>query len=1111
MAGSSDRKRQYGSGDAGAAAEPPTKVRLNSDGASKGSASFKAPEATEVLEIASAQNLYKSNLFRLQLGEVIKAMVPQKTPKGLDAVLQTLRNALENLDSRQIPETLADEFPDLFFHDAVHPDHFHFEAPRRIDLVGSFHLGTCTDSVFSADVAMEMPSAAFKSKDFLNFRYFDKRTAYAGEVYRQLQGQDIASRYMPGLGVALEVLVGNLHGDCFRPCVVIQPQDDGGAPPWRIRLLPVWNPELFPAQKLAPDRNLVRSIGVCGSDGAVVDTQAVLAIPTANYNSCLLEDGRMRQHAELLHSAFGRIPALREAVILLKRWAMARGFLFQEGHGVPCGPVTGFGLSILAAHAATTSSISPSQTSYFQLFKLALTVLVSTDWAKQKLIFGKAPATPLSGSEVKSCQVHFYDAEGLFNFFWRIGPFISEIQMEADRSLKILDAESDPFDAVFGLDASSPSLQWDLTVQSPPLGRDALFPARAGNATSKVLAGETPPVDAPLLQCLAARMRSILREGLGDRCVHVAMRMATGPEGVRVAIGMKLDASNLARFLDRGPSAESVEATSFRALWGPQKAELRRFKDGSVLECAAWAKPPPDRHVESRKQPAVVSQIVRHLLDRHFSDVKGELFDVISGPVGFVSNLRQEGRRLWVEFEAFRAHLCQLSSLPLVIKDVHPVDASFSYTALAPSVAPANPDGVARTLHNAVVEFESSGRWPEDPLAARKVATALLLQIKEELQNDLGLESDIASSGGFLDVRFPEFAFRIQIFHSRELFEIAHCVTNFQIPIATSIPPEESLERLRSVWWRPRIRAALHAMALKQPAFAGTSRLVQRWFRSQLLAGCEDFAETLVAAVFLQPLPFEAPTSPHVGLCRVCWLLDTYDWAREPLIIDFDGKMTSEERLRMRQSFERSRTGAGESASQSMWVVTRYDPHCLLLPRPAGTASSWLRRRARIALAVLHGQVAVDRSRIDIGRWDALFAVDHSSFDFVIQLQMPSTGPEKAAKGGNLASSKALVSRQAVETLVTKIRSNLGCVCIVFYDTDSRTVALKWRPTAFLPQYQNFLMGAVPHTMIQRDDRPPVCVPNVLCLFSIVLSLADGLALRASVVGTRGGSLAFKR
>jgi len=616
--------------------------------------------------------------------------------------------------------------------------------------------------------------------------------------------------------------------------------------------------------------------------------------------------------------------------------------------------------------------------------------------------------------------------------------------------------------------------------------------------------------DAPAALALASRLTAVLTEGLGDRCIRAVPRLvgtkeqgsgSGGDRGVAVLIGLQLEASNLERTLDRGPSAESEDAQRFRAFWGPEKSELRRFKDGSVLECVVWAKPPAGRQAESKRQPAVVTQIVQHLLRRHFKDMAPEC-SVVAGPVGFVSNLKEEDRRLWISFEAFRAHLCQLSSLPLTIKDVHPVDPAFSYTAISSIIAPATADGVSRSLHKVVVEFESSGRWPENPEAARKVAGAMLLQMKEELQSDLGIDADITET--FLDVHYPEFTFRVQIFHEMELVQVAHRVTNFQAQPGAAPPDPHGLDRLRSLWWRPRVRAALHAQVLQQPALAGAVRLFQRWLASHMLAGYDEFAEHLVAAVFLQPSPFEIPTSPQVGFCRACWFLDTYDWEHEPFIADFDGKLGSEERLGMRQSFEHSRAEVGKGVS--FWICSRFDPHAMILDCPPATVSAWLRQRARQALGVFHQRLLGLTSLQGALGWEALFVLDPTVFDVIVCLKPPAIENGRAPK--KIERLKAAAKREAIASFIARLRSHLSPVCLVFHGADSHMVALKWRPAAFFPQHQNVLMGAVPHTMLPQEGvQPPLCIPNILCLTAAVASLAEGLALDVTMVGARAGPL----
>lgn len=816
----------------------------------------------------------------------------------------------------------------------------------------------------------------------------------------------------------------------------------------------------------------------------------------------------MRTHLEYLHRTIQKVAALREAILLLKRWASSRGFLPQSSKVSVFVPLNGFLLSMVAAHAVQIGSVSPSHTSSFQVFKLALTVLSSTSWDSQKVILGKAAPAALSAEERSCCGAHFYDSDGVFNFFWRLGPFINEVQRQAKRALSVLDVETDPYDAVFGA-RLTPELAFDLSVRTQPLPVSALCPDVPGDGkVIKDVNGKPQPADQPEAYNLAAKLATVLAKGLTDRCLGTAARVVGNPRlswreerptcSFGVLVGAVLDAPQLDRVLDRGPSAqESNVASQFRTFWGPEKAELRRFKDGSILECVVWSKPPPERQVESKKQPAVVTQIVKHLLARHFPEIASEA-EVIAGPLGFVPNLRDSGLRLWSAFEEFRGHVAQLSSLPLTIKDIHPASVSFTYTDVSAGAAPPTADGIARTLHSVVVEFESSGRWPDDPKAAQKVCAALLLQMREELLTDLGIESDVTEE--FLDVRYPEFVFRIRVFHQHELTATAHRVTNFQVQSTAPVPEEEQLDRLRTLWWRPRIVATLHAEVLQKPALAGTVRLCKQWMASQMLSGYDEFVEHLATAVFLHPGPFDMPTSPQVAFCRICWLLDTFDWEHEPLVIDFDGKLSEEERLSMRRSFEDSR--ANSKGASSYWICTRFDPHAMLLKTPPATVSTWLQRRAHHALDAYNKRMLGLQVE---SAWRNLFSLDTSIFDVLIRLTPPGdadapTGKKKAGHG--LAQRRSVAINEASASLLEKLRLHLSPVCLVFHDLANCIVALKWRPGAFLPQHHSVLMGSVPHTMLPRGkDETPLAVPNVLCLTSFISSLAEGLAVDVSLVG----------
>eukprot|EP00913_Durusdinium_trenchii_P002835 g2623.t1 len=206
----------------------------------------------------------------------------------------------------------------------------------------------------------------------------------------------------------------------------------------------------------------------------------------------------------------------------------------------------------------------------------------------------------------------------------------------------------------------------------------------------------------------------------------------------------------------------------------------------------------------------------------------------------------------------------------------------------------------------------------------------------------------------------------------------------------------------------------------------------------------------------------------HVGFCRALLLLQSFDWHREALIVDIDGKITEEESHLpgLRQAYEKHLSTLGPKASQlcRCWVSTRLDPHGILLTSPGATLCAWLRQRASSALLAC-------RARI-------FGALGDDSTE-------PRGGPFVAAE----------VTESAAQQLIQGLQQKLASVALVLYDRQRRLLALKWRPSAFFPQPQTVLMGSVPHTVIEQGDDAPLCVPNVLCILSHVSALAEGLAL----------------
>ncbi|KAL8273044.1 hypothetical protein Esti_002965 [Eimeria stiedai] len=558
--------------------------------------------------------------------------------------------------------------------------------------------------------------------------------------------------------------------------------------------------------------------------------------------------------------------------------------------------------------------------------------------------------------------------------------------------------------------------------------------------------------------------------GVADRC----------PVGVLLCASLNGKASS--RLLDRGPpvvdaseaasrSPKAVAADSFRQccrrFWG-SRCDIRRFQDGRMLHCVLWEKftvvegpAALDRTSSSDgDSQSPPEQIVRSVLERHAADLCSQTFflskaehspenpkrgpgkrvkkhptEVFCSPLGAIGPLSERQKALLRAFAALKNLLCSLSSVPLAIKQIWHSDAALRHTEVvsANTWEPEAAEGT--TVHSVIVQFEDSGKWPVEREAVRKLKTAFLVAMNEELLRDYSISSNVMES--YLDTHFQSFIFRVQIFHPNEVMEEANIFTDFSLkPIIsrlgkalhankfnredaapagscsmssekaalqtcemllqedvaflTSTSPfkGDTMAHLRSLWWGPQVAAMLHSLALRHTAFAGAVRLATLWLSKQLVVGAVHFAEHVMAFLFVDYLRAgygEEPQSPHVALLRFLLFVGSFDWEQSPLLISFDSaaRLTDDQRHQMHVSFEHF----GHLPS----VHSAIDPHGFILPRPEPASFQRLLRCARSCSQKIKSAGA--GLRLSPLLWRGLFCTDWRQFDIIVRFKDPLASP----------------------------------------------------------------------------------------------------------------------
>ncbi|THU79980.1 Nrap protein [Dendrothele bispora CBS 962.96] len=889
------------------------------------------PTGEEIRVIKDATDLYRSNSFKLQ----IHALLPNVRPKSmysapLDKFLLQLHEFLFKIPL--VPPKQPLEVARALLKKGVSVPYsmplptedtawkVAFDKPSDITLVGSWANKTSVKGQdklkYGVDLAVEMPNTLFQEKDYLNGRFFHKRAYYLATI--------AAAIINPKTGLKnVEVSYISRSDDPRLTKLVLEPRPDGSASDFtklnaRVFIIPVLSPDCpIPLSRLSPSHSNIRITSDADSSD---DSKSKL--PTPLYNTAILTAFTPKSHLLSNHNLQQSCPAFNDALSLLRIWANQRGF----GEGSDSHPsVRGFNgkgpwwaalLEFLILGEEPTSSSSgkgwgKAQSrkplgrglSSYQLFRAALDFIAKHDFVNEPVFVKTKDGHKFLPDEYQSNhEAVFVDSSSTVNLLADV-PIgsLKLLSRDAQKTLETLSNTSlagDPFDEVFLQDHRDLQTRFDAVIHVDlatvsPLEKPIHTALDAGSAQNAILFS----ISSLLTRALGNRASSIsiLHPSPSTRPLSQA-NPSTLP---KIQIGLSYDTEHAFRQVDHGPSAASAEADpesveKFRRLWG-DKAELRRFKDGSITESVVWEV----KTVDEKSHIPVM--IVRHILKHHFA-LGEDAVHTWQAPFDSLLRLPEQISRFYVGSGmamGFKGALGAYDNLvksvkalddnelPLTLLNVHPISESLRYTSvfgpvpLTPALASALPMN-ARYLHpiEFILEFEKSSKWPDELKAIQKIKLAFLERIGSALMaatpgltasvvigEGSGEESDIQDTAR-LEIVTPEgWAFSARIWHDREATLLDRIISGTgSLPHVTTKSAEKKSKvyhdavRAREVYTRRFIHSPAHHRAIAKlchhfPAFAGTVRIVKRWFASHwLLHGhiSEEAIELLCAAFFVE-------------------------------------------------------------------------------------------------------------------------------------------------------------------------------------------------------------------------------------------------------------------
>jgi U3 small nucleolar RNA-associated protein 22 len=924
--------------------------------------------------------------------------------------------------------------------------------------------GPCVDFVVT------MPLSIFQEKDFLNYRYFMKRAYYLS---------CIAAAIKLETNEVYDIRFAYLNGNHLLPILTVQPPAKAGTTAdWKIQVIPTIARGVFNERRLLPSKNCVRE-NTSDSEAEKQDRKA-----TAFYNASIISDSLATSYLKLQHDMTQSCHSFLDACILGRTWLRQRGF---SSH-IENGGVGNFEWSIITAlllkggGPKNTPLFSHGYSSY-QLFKAVLQVLATRDLAKDPAIInGDSVIHIPRGNGIP----YFLDGERNHNILFKMTPWSYKLlQQDAHNTLEALsDPSFDPFETTFILKADQYLCRYDAVVEIP----HAQLLSLTGNEQSSH-------------QSKYQNLYKVLMKALNTRAKLIAIHMdEQKPWAIdqgnpkisdeqMIVVGFILDPASINRTVDRGPTAHNTkESASYRKFWG-EKAELRRFRDGSIVDCVIWT---PDGST-------VFKTIVSFVLSKHFSP---ELLQ----STRFVEDLAKrylpvKDKRQKSDQETFQSAISALQDLqqnirdfddmPLHLRQILPADSQLSYSSI--HVLPRTGSTRLQPPANVTIQFEGSGKWPNDMDAIQRTKVAFLLKLAELLEQSInnitcrtGLENEgyPLANQTFLDViNSNGHSFRLRIHHEREASLLEQMLRGKSHTPQSKIEAAGALHIYKQMFiHRPIHTMAIQTLATRNPSYSSTIRLAKTWFSRHLLSPHfhEVLIELFVARVYTEPYPWSVPTNAVSGLLRTLLLLSRWDWRNEPWIANLGSESMSE---------------AEVTACHTRFQAWRkIDPNLNRLVLFAASnvdsdGASWT-DHAKPPKVVANRMTALARSAVQMMKLqgtrlelDSIFSSNLSDYDFTLYVDCDVAdgiaGKRDTTKFKNLQlqqeAALELVGYDPIQDFVSELEARFGDAMVLFFDMEKRSIISGlWNPQTRRPWklklgYSSAPVGQTGEVDVNRD------------------------------------------
>lgn len=763
-------------------------VVINLNGESKKSKNdyAKPPTVQEINQLHETQNLFHSNLFRFQIDEMLKEInVSDKIYKNIGSWLEKFNENIDNIKSMKkalnFDKAIGKinkkgiEYPLNMQSWKTYPEkqfQFQFFKPSKAYLIGSARSKTLMGPELIVDIGINIPSKTFGYKlneDHLNGNYQKKRALYLCFLLKEMR---------KNVDMISSIQLQFMPNDPLYPVLIVNPIGYKIENKLQFRILLACNEDGFKFSRFLPTSNnvrVVRSHTIGASDMP----------PTPFYNSTIFQNIRQQLNAEFIEDQIQNRQNYRDGIKLLKIWLKQRG-LDVYGYGM-----TGFIISMYVSYLIQNRKIFPTMSSY-QVIRTVWNNLAASEWDTNGISMWKPsvqPTPPILEEFHKYFDVIFLDSSGFFNITYNLDIEVyKRIRYESQNAIKFLNNYKE----------GSNAFNWLFMTKMPYYQQyDHIISVKNLDEIDDEI---------PLnyfeykIQYLMKKISTPLREGLGSRVITITPFL----ESNSLNFGLILDPNEAFNIIIKGPSADQVDSRDFRNFWG-EYSKLRRFQDGSITEavvlCSADSNLPTKRLITKK-----VCEIVfeRHLKNYKYSYVANQVDgndheSVESTSLAAIQTFEEIGKCIRI-----------MDDLPLTVTSVQGISTIFRYTDPQPSSeASVNKNiFISPAMYRGKLQLTTSGKWPNDLEAMRRIKAAFYVKIAENLRRKQVGTAKPCCDG--VNIMANNFVYNLSLTHPKEIALVKQNAAGGESIVKKYRDNTESIDMEMESLLLPKITSYLH-------------------------------------------------------------------------------------------------------------------------------------------------------------------------------------------------------------------------------------------------------------------------------------------------------------